>query len=165
MSRIRVRAVIEGASGGSDEHSCPPLVKLVVCDDPQHTVELQKPVSGFVIYFAVHGKSISAGTFLVRRAERIVPPYLLLTTALCMLMLALPQIFKTLQFSLDHFVRSAVYLSFTRYEYPILYIGWTLEYEMFFYLLASCALACGAFVFKRLAVFICKRPTVPPMNS
>ncbi len=112
-------------------------------------------VSGFVIYFTVHGKSLSAGTFLVRRAERIVPPYLLLTTALCVLMLALPQIFKSLQFSIDHFVRSALYLSFTRYDYPMLYIGWTLEYEMFFYLLASCALGCGAFAFKRLTVFIC----------
>ncbi|MEO7497275.1 MAG: acyltransferase [Massilia sp.] len=112
-------------------------------------------VSGFVIYFTVHGKKITAGTFFARRAERIVPPYLLLTTALCILMLALPQFFETFHFSIDHLLRSAAYLSFTRYEYPLLYVGWTLEYEMLFYLLASCALACGAFLFTRLTVCLC----------
>lgn len=111
-------------------------------------------LSGFVICYSVHGKMITAGAFFRRRAERIVPPYFILTTVLFIGMLAAPSLFHSMNASLDHFLRSIVYLSFTRYDFPVLYIGWTLEYEMLFYLLAALALAFGMQVFNRLSVII-----------
>lgn len=118
-------------------------------------VDLFFVLSGFVICYSVHAKPISATTFFMRRAERIVPPYLVLTIVLFLVMLAFPNIFHSMKASLDHFVRSATYLSFTRYEYPVLYVGWTLEYEMFFYLMAAGALACSARVFNKVPMAIC----------
>jgi exopolysaccharide production protein ExoZ len=111
-------------------------------------------VSGFVIYYSVYSKKISALAFFRRRAERIVPPYLLLTAVLFLATLILPSLFHSLKASFDHFLRSIFYLSFTGYQFPVLYIGWTLEYEMFFYVLASAALAFGARAFNRLPVII-----------
>lgn len=111
-------------------------------------------LSGFVIYYSVHGKDIGARAFFRRRAERIFPPYFVLTTALFLAILALPNLFHTLNASLDHFLRSVFYLSFTRYDFPVLYIGWTLEYEMLFYALTSAMLVFGVVAFERLPVVI-----------
>lgn len=111
-------------------------------------------LSGFVIYYSVHLKKISSSAFFMRRAERIVPPYLALTVVLFVATLVLPGLFRTLTASFDHFIRSVFYLSFTGYQYPVIYVGWTLEYEMLFYLLASAALTFGALTFTRLPIII-----------
>lgn len=111
-------------------------------------------LSGFVIYYSVHLKNITAREFFRRRAERIVPPYFVLTTILFLAMLLLPSMFHSLKPSLDHFLRSVLYLSFTGYQFPVLYIGWTLEYEMLFYVLAAGALGFGAMLFNRLPALI-----------
>lgn len=118
-------------------------------------VDLFFVVSGFVIYYSVHGKAVTPGSFLLRRLERIVPPYLLLTLVLYCAMLALPRLFNSATPSLDHLIRSALYLSFTDYPYPLLYVGWTLEYEMFFYLLAAAMLAMSWAAFRKLPVIMC----------
>lgn len=118
-------------------------------------VDLFFVVSGFVIYYSVHGKAVTPLSFLSRRLERIVPPYLLLTSALFGAMLALPGLFHSSPPSLDHFVRSALFLSFTGYQNPLLYVGWTLEYEMFFYVLAAGMLALGWSAFRKLPVIMC----------
>lgn len=111
-------------------------------------------LSGFVIYYSVHLTKITATAFFMRRAERIVPPYLALTTVLFVATLVLPGLFRTLTASPDHFIRSVFYVSFTAFEFPVMYVGWTLEYEMLFYLLASAALAFGALTFNRLPIII-----------
>jgi exopolysaccharide production protein ExoZ len=112
-------------------------------------------VSGFVIYYSVHAKQITAKEFFQRRAERIVPPYFVLTTALFFAMLLRPSLFHSSVASIDHFVRSVLYLSYTGYQFPVLYIGWTLEYEMYFYVLATVALAFGRHAFNRLPMLFC----------
>ena len=48
----------------------------------------------------------------------------------------IPEVFNKLQFNLYHFLSSLFFLSkFFFNKEPLLVVGWTLEYEMFFYLL------------------------------
>lgn len=111
-------------------------------------------LSGFVIYYSVYSKNITASAFFRCRLERIVPPYFILTAVLFVAMLVMPGLFRSMNASVDHFLRSVLYLSFTGYDFPVLYIGWTLEYEMLFYVLASVALAFGVLTFNRLPIII-----------
>jgi peptidoglycan/LPS O-acetylase OafA/YrhL len=121
----------------------------------RYGVDIFFVLSGFVIFYSARQREIPATKFFMRRVDRIVPPYLLLTTVFFLTVLLLPNLFKGQKASLDHFVRSVSYLSFTGYQYPVVSVGWTLEYEMFFYLLAALALACGRLAFSRLPIAIC----------
>ncbi len=111
-------------------------------------------LSGFVIYHSVFARKIGAGEFFRRRLERIVPPYLVLTVVLFIAMWLRPSLFHTLKASFDHLVRSIFYLSFTGYPNPVIYTGWTLEYEMLFYVSAAAALWFGTLAFKRLPIIM-----------
>lgn len=111
-------------------------------------------ISGFVIYYSVHHREITASQFFARRVERIVPPYLALTILFYGLLVALPHLFNTEKPSIDFLLRSLFYISFTEYKYPIISVGWTLEYEMFFYALATIALGASKWHFLRLPVAI-----------
>jgi exopolysaccharide production protein ExoZ len=111
-------------------------------------------ISGFVIFYSVHYRAMTASQFFARRVERIVPPYLALTILFSGLLAALPHLFHTEKPSIDLFLRSIFFISFTEYKYPILPVGWTLEYEMFFYVLATVALGASKWHFLRLPVAI-----------
>src|SRR5262245_57088166 len=60
-----------------------------------HGVDLFFVISGFIIFYATHRATLSAGAFLRRRVERIVPLYFLVTLAATLLGLTLPDIFRT----------------------------------------------------------------------
>jgi exopolysaccharide production protein ExoZ len=82
-------------------------------------------------------------TFLARRAERVVPLYWLATTAKLVLTLALPALAVGALGGVWHVVASYLFLpsySVGTLPYPILAPGWTLNYEMFFYLLVAIGL-------------------------
>lgn len=117
-------------------------------------VDLFFVISGFVIYYATNPHTISAGGFLRKRLQRIVPPYLSLTLLYVLVWYALPQYFIDFQFSLDKLVRSLLYISFSVNAEPVLTVGWTLEYEMFFYLLSAAAILAGARWFRWIPVGI-----------
>jgi exopolysaccharide production protein ExoZ len=100
-------------------------------------------ISGFIMV-AISGETFSPLTFLKRRAIRIVPLYWLFTTLAAVLALALPSLFKSTVFTPEHYMQS---LLFVPHEAPgrggtspLLSLGWTLNYEVFFYL-AFAALA------------------------
>lgn len=71
-------------------------------------------------------------------------------------MLGFSNIFDALQAYFDHCIRSVLNLSFTAYDYPALYSGWTLEYKMLSYVLAAIAIARGLFAFNLGSVAICR---------
>lgn len=79
---------------------------------------------------------------MLKRAERVVPPYFLMTVVLFSLWILFPNQFTSVkELSADYFIRSTLYVSFTQYKAPIVFVGWTLEFEMFFYALTAIALA------------------------
>lgn len=94
-------------------------------------------ISGFIMV-AISGRAdFNPLTFLKRRAIRIVPLYWCFTTLAAVMALGFPTLFKNTIFTLPHYVLS---LFFVPHESPagglspLLSLGWTLNYEVFFYL-------------------------------
>jgi len=89
--------------------------------------------------------------FLRRRLLRIVPPYWTFTLLLYFASLRLPALMGNTRPGYVDLFKSLFFIPFTKYEWviqPLLFIGWSLNYEMFFYI----ALAIGVFLHKRFAL-------------
>lgn len=69
--------------------------------------------------------------FLKDRIERVVPLYWILTIAMSLLLLVSSQ-----SLTAEAFIQSMLFYHYTLFQQmPVLYVGWTLEYEMLFYVL------------------------------
>lgn len=110
-------------------------------------VDLFFVVSGFVMMIATGSKAPAAGTFLLRRLGRIAPAYWLATVLFACVLLAFPAALKP-PFRLDpvHFMLSASFTSslVPDHFFPVLSVGWSLNFEMLFYLLLAAAIALAA---------------------
>jgi peptidoglycan/LPS O-acetylase OafA/YrhL len=103
-----------------------------------HGVDLFFVISGFVMVFIQAGKVRSQTDFLINRLIRIVPAYWLLTSFVFALLLIAPNMFRMLSASWPLFISSMTFTTFLMPDDlgpPLLYVGWTLEYEMLFYLI------------------------------
>jgi peptidoglycan/LPS O-acetylase OafA/YrhL len=104
-------------------------------------------ISGCVIALVAPrhaGTPAGAGSFLMRRVMRVVPLYWLFTTLMVAALVVAPGGVKETQLEPGQIVASYLFLPWERHDgriAPVLSLGWTLNYEMFFYLLASFALA------------------------
>jgi exopolysaccharide production protein ExoZ len=103
-------------------------------------VDLFFVISGFVIYFTTTRSNLSAQEFLSRRLQRIVPPYWLLTTLYFGCLLAAPGLSAAATAGWSKFIASLGFVAFATGSMPVIYPGWTLEYEMCFYALTAAAL-------------------------
>jgi peptidoglycan/LPS O-acetylase OafA/YrhL len=108
-----------------------------------HGVDLFFVISGFIIYYATQasaarGKALSPSAFLRRRVERIVPLYAFTILAMTALAALLPATFGTPGwYSPGHVLKSLAFVSFTDGQMPVVFVGWSLEYEMYFYLVLA----------------------------
>jgi exopolysaccharide production protein ExoZ len=96
-------------------------------------------LSGFVIALVVSSKQ-SPIQFAISRVSRIVPIYWLLTTLLLIMILLAPQLFPESTIINSNATNYLKSLFFVPYQdglgiKPILAVGWSLNYEMLFYLL------------------------------
>lgn len=96
-------------------------------------------ISGFVMWISTIGRTVTPWQFFRKRIVRIVPLYWLLTTVMLVVMLVLPSALQTSRFSLPHVIASYLFLPMQNpgkgTMEPLLFPGWTLNYEMFFYLI------------------------------
>lgn len=92
-------------------------------------------LSGFIMFVSTAGRRESPAGFLLRRAIRVVPLYWLVTLALALIALAGLKPIGIVELRLDYVVQSLLFLPFSRggYVEPLNSVGWTLNYEMFFY--------------------------------
>lgn len=97
-------------------------------------------ISGFIMVYIQLKKKKKPLEFIVDRAERIVPLYWFLTFGIASLLIIFPQAFRELQISIEYFLKSLFFISSYDGKHPILYVGWTLEYEMLFYLVFAISL-------------------------
>jgi len=105
-------------------------------------VDLFFVISGFIIFFTTHGGRLTPAEFLRRRVERIVPLYFFVILAVTILAVTLPATFGTPDwFTPRHILKSLAFISFTDGEMPVVYVGWSLEYEMYFYLAVALLMA------------------------
>jgi peptidoglycan/LPS O-acetylase OafA/YrhL len=101
-------------------------------------VDLFFVISGFVMTYIIAAKPMTAGDFLRRRIVRIAPLYWLMTGVTAALIVSLPALFTHSRFTWLEFATSLLFIPFRNSGSgeiaPILKLGWTLNYEMFFYL-------------------------------
>ena len=95
-------------------------------------------ISGFIIWIATDNDRSQPVAFWRRRAIRVVPLYWLCTLAMAFLIVAMPSLFGQSELDLSHLIRSLLFIP--HYDplepgitYPFLQVGWTLNFEMFFY--------------------------------
>lgn len=101
-------------------------------------------LSGFLMLVTTRGRDGYTPTFYIKRLVRIVPLYWIVTTASLALLLAAPQLVKSGRADAWHILASYLFLP-ARHPVlgtlePLVVPGWTLNYEMFFYLVWGVAL-------------------------
>ncbi|SDO31721.1 Peptidoglycan/LPS O-acetylase OafA/YrhL, contains acyltransferase and SGNH-hydrolase domains [Methylobacterium phyllostachyos] len=92
-------------------------------------------LSGFIMFVSTGGGGEGVGAFLTRRVARVVPVYWLVTLCLAVMALAGLKPIGILELRPEYLVQSLLFLPFSRggYVEPLNSVGWTLNYEMFFY--------------------------------
>ena len=119
-------------------------------------VDIFFPISGFVMVIstrALLGRRDGWRSFARRRIIRIVPLYWLATTAKILAVLAVPALALRTELSWWHSVASYLFVFVPDSNgsvQPVVPVGWTLNYEMFFYALMA-------------AVIFSRRPLVPTL--
>lgn len=108
-----------------------------------HGVDLFFVISGFIIAYVA---ATDSSQFLTRRLIRIVPTYWISTLALFALLLVMPSMFRSTPSDVGLLLRSLLFLPSASnvhddgLPHPTLSGGWTLNYEMYFYVVFAIAL-------------------------
>jgi exopolysaccharide production protein ExoZ len=108
-------------------------------------VDLFFVISGFIMWVTTVTRPIGPIDFMRLRIVRIVPVYWLFTTLILLAVAAAPSLFPRLQINWSHTIASYLFIPWPSPSdgkvWPLLVQGWTLNYEMFFYLVfAMCLL-------------------------
>jgi len=112
-------------------------------------VDLFFVISGFVMWRSTAYRDMGVGAFYRRRIVRIVPLYWAVTLAACVIALAIPDLLRSTKFELPHAIASFLFFPWPNPGLavggpekisPIVIPGWTLNYEMFFYVLFGLSL-------------------------
>jgi peptidoglycan/LPS O-acetylase OafA/YrhL len=118
-------------------------------------------ISGFIMVFVSVGKFEQPGAsrdFMIRRVIRVVPMYWLYTLIIGALLFAFPHYFSGgKQFAVAHFAASLFFVPWgndTELIKPVLGVGWTLNFEMYFYLVFALLLVAPAKLFLPLLSFV-----------
>ena len=122
-------------------------------------VDLFFVISGFIMVMTTAGKNVTPMNFIGRRFIRVVPLYWMLTLALVALLLAAPSLFRTTVLTPGSLAQSLLFIPHyylnTRNIWPSLPPGWTINYEMFFYLLFGLSILAGRWALVVVSVAIC----------
>ena len=117
--------------------------QLIICAS---SVDFFFLISGFTMFYVYakdFGTPFGWRDFMVRRVIRIVPMYWIITGIYAAGLLFVPSAFSTLKFQLRHAIESFLFIPTTNSageHFPMLNVGWTLWFEMYFYLLFGLAM-------------------------
>lgn len=94
-------------------------------------------ISGFVIFTSASQRSLTPGEFFIQRAARIVPAYWIFTLITAATIYWAPSIMPLLGVDSISLLKSLFFIPTPNPSgigiYPILTVGWTLNYEVLFY--------------------------------
>lgn len=101
-------------------------------------------ISGFIMVYITKPDDTPVN-FMVNRVRRVVPLYWFFTLLMGLILFALPSLFKTGEFSWAALLQSLFFiphysLQNPEFVWPIVAPGWSLNYEMYFYLLFAISL-------------------------
>ncbi len=112
-------------------------IRFLVCG--AFGVDIFFCISGFMIMYTTHS---STKEFFRKRILRILPFYYLMTLGTFLLLMLFPSMFEQTRASLPQLVKSLLFIPFDMGHgviQPLMRIGWTVNCEMFFYLLFGIA--------------------------
>jgi len=122
-------------------------------------VDLFFVISGFIMCFVT---AKSSANFFTKRVIRVVPLYWMGTFAAFAVALVMPSVLRTTHANLPELLKSLFFIPFQKDDkvQPLLFLGWTLHYEVLFYVLFALAtkvsqkfriLVCSGFILALLA--------------
>ena len=121
---------------GIEEIYGDPTKSLLSWYEGGYGVDIFFVISGFIMVYVTHNKPSGPAysrEFFTKRIIRVVPVYWFYTFVLVCLLLVVPQAFMDTEFDLMRTVKSLFFIP--QDQLPIHSIGWTLNFEMYFYLL------------------------------
>jgi exopolysaccharide production protein ExoZ len=97
-------------------------------------------VSGFIMWYTTRGRKLSPYRFMLNRLLRIVPLYWIVTILMLTILLLKPDLLKSSTFNSFHILSSFFFLPwphpvFSSEIWPLVIPGWSLNYEIFFYII------------------------------
>lgn len=118
-------------------------------DVGQAGVDIFFVISGFMMLYVTHNRNRQPLIFWRDRLIRIVPLYWFYTFVMVFVLVTLPNLLKTAQFDQLHIFKSLFFIPANHPKihdrvWPLLIQGWTLNYEMFFYLIFGALLLISA---------------------
>ncbi|MBV4473380.1 acyltransferase family protein [Pseudomonas botevensis] len=120
-----------------------PLGQLFI-DKGAVGVDIFFVISGLVIFLSTEGKALPPTRFLLYRLFRIVPAYWLYTVLMALLVVFARPLLPDQTLDWNHLLLSLLFIPTQNPGgygfYPTLNVGWTLNYEMLFYVLFAWAL-------------------------
>ena len=138
---------------GGESYGKPSIVFPYVGGWGANGVDIFFVISGFVMIYthAINPKTIL--NFYKSRILRIVPVYWLITSFIITIYIIFPNIFRFLMIDIKSSVSSFLFISqLINSSNPIINLGWTLEWEMLFYLIFGIALYFKSL--NRIVIFI-----------
>ncbi|MFK8078886.1 MAG: acyltransferase family protein [Granulosicoccus sp.] len=101
-------------------------------------------ISGFIMVYIAKPND-TPGAFFANRLRRVVPLYWFFTFLMAAILLAMPSVFKATVFEWNTFVKSLTFIphwsgAYDGYVWPIVAPGWSLIFEMYFYLVFALSL-------------------------
>ena len=107
----------------------------------QNGVDIFFVLSGFVMIHTQIQKPKKIHEFYFSRLNRIVPIYWLITLFIVLIYFLLPDIFRNLTLDIKKIISSLFFTShIVTGTFPIISVGWTLEWEMLFYFIFGLSL-------------------------
>lgn len=128
-------------------------------------------ISGFIVTLSAARFAGRPGAFLSRRLRRVVPLYAFFTTLMVALLLVTPGALKDTGLDPAQILSSYLFLPYERGDgriAPVLSLGWTLNYEVFFYVVLALCLALPRPLLTcciALAAFCHIAPLLPPVTA
>lgn len=137
-------------------------------------VDLFFIISGYIMVYTTQARPIGPAAFLLNRITRIAPIYWLITLSVYALALVAPTLLQSTSSDPLELLQSLAFVPFEKSNgklHPVLFVGWTLNYEMFFYALFALGLLAprrrlGVLaVTAALAALVAVGPSVPPGDA
>ncbi|MDC1151722.1 acyltransferase [Pelagibacteraceae bacterium] len=108
-------------------------------------------ISGFIMMYITEKNN---NFFLIKRFIRIIPLYWILTLGVFAIVILKPEYLNNTTANIGDLIKSLLFIPFNKNgagHYPVLFLGWTLNFEIIFYLLFSLSL----FISKKYKFILC----------
>ena len=121
---------------GGNSYDRPSTMFPILGEWGANGVDIFFVISGFVMIYSQINNPKTIVNFYKSRLLRIVPIYWLITFTIIILFTIFPDIFRTFETDFKKSISSFLFTSqLVTNEFPIINVGWTLEWEMLFYLI------------------------------